>query len=294
VDGRRWLNPVRIVLATLAKHNFKSKVMTMLTAALALGSGVSIGFILGLIGGGGSILALPLLVYVVAVPSVHVAIGTSALAVAINALAGVAAHARQGTIKWACASVFAGAGAAGALAGAHMGKSFDGEKLLALFGLLMIAIGANMLRGQSGVPDANVRLTFRTAPRMLPWLIGVGLAVGLLSGFFGIGGGFLIVPGLMLATGMPLNYAVGTSLVAVSALGFTTAGSYAWSGLIDWPLAGLVIAGGVAGAFAGSKAGALIGKSKKALTLIFAAVVIGVGAFIVAKGAGTLLATFGL
>ena len=79
-------------------------------------------------------------------------------------------------------------------------------------------------------------------PRLLPWLIGVGFAVGALSGFFGIGGGFLIVPGLIGATAMPLINAIGSSLVAVSAFGLTTAASYAWSGLVDWPLAGLFIA----------------------------------------------------
>ncbi|WP_219924852.1 TSUP family transporter, partial [Halomonas sp. ND22Bw] len=90
--------------------------------------------------------------------------------------------------------------------------------------------------------DPDVRLTKRSAAVLLPWLLGIGLLVGLFSGFFGIGGGFLIVPGLMLATGMPLPMAIGTSLVAVSAFGAATAASYAASGLIDWPLAGFLSA----------------------------------------------------
>ena len=87
------------------------------------------------------------------------------------------------------------------------------------------------------MPD--VKLTRETMPKLLPMLIGIGFMVGALSGFFGIGGGFLIVPGLIGATAMPLINAIGSSLVSVTAFGLTTAASYAWSGLVDWPLAGL-------------------------------------------------------
>lgn len=256
---------------------------------LAAGSGGLVGFVLGLIGGGGSILALPLLVYVVGMPSVHLAIGTSALAVAVNAAASLASHARAGTVRWPCALLFAGAGIAGAWFGARMGKAFDGQKLLALFGLLMIAIGANMLRGGGESGDVNVRLTRATAAAMGPWLVGIGFAVGIVSGFFGIGGGFLIVPGLMLASGMALPNAIGTSLVAVTAFGLTTAGSYAWSGLVEWRTAGLVIAGGIAGAVLGTMASVRLAGNRKALSRIFAAIVIGVGIYIVIRGGMNLL-----
>src|SRR5512146_2490297 len=97
---------------------------------LATGSGLLVGFILGLIGGGGSILAVPLLVYVVGVASPHVAIGTSAVAVAVSAAANLASHARAGNVKWSCAVVFALAGIVGAAGGAHLGKLVDGERLL--------------------------------------------------------------------------------------------------------------------------------------------------------------------
>lgn len=256
---------------------------------LALASGVGIGFVLGLIGAGGSILALPLLVYVVGVPSVHIAIGTSAIAVALNALTGLAAHARQGNVKWPCAITFATAGVFGALAGAELGKAFDGQKLLALFGVLMVLVGLNMLRPTDAPGDAMVKLTRTTAPAMLPWLIGIGFSVGLLSGFFGIGGGFLIVPGIMLATGLPLHIAVGTSLVAVSAFGIATASSYAWSGKVDWLLAVIVVCGGVIGALAGVKTNGLIGERKRFLSLIFACVVIAVGLFVAVRGISQFL-----
>ncbi|MGE3245272.1 MAG: sulfite exporter TauE/SafE family protein [Beijerinckiaceae bacterium] len=263
--------------------------MTGILVIYALISGVSVGFILGLIGGGGSILALPLLVYVVGMPSVHTAIGTSAAAVALNAMASLAAHARRGTVRWGAAAVFAAAGMAGALVGAKFGKAVDGQRLLALFGIVMIAVGANMLRRSEAGEHMELRFTRSTAVAMLPRLLAIGYGVGVLSGFFGIGGGFLIVPGLMLATGMRLSHAVGTSLVAVSAFGATTATSYAVSGLLDWKIGGLVVAGGVAGAVLGTSASVALGRRKRALSLVFAAVVILVGLFILARGASALL-----
>ena len=96
-------------------------------------SGVLIGFTLGLVGGGGSILAVPLMVYVVGVKSPHLAIGTSALAVAANALAGLFNHAREKNVNWRCGGSFALAGVMGALGGSTLGKAFDGQKLLFLF-----------------------------------------------------------------------------------------------------------------------------------------------------------------
>ena len=114
----------------------------------------------------------------------------------------------------------------------------------------------------------------------MPRLVPIGFAVGLAAGFFGIGGGFLIVPGLILATAMPLPLAIGTSLVVVSALGFTTAASYAMSGLVDWNVTALLIAGGVIGTMAGIAFGKIIGTRKGLLERGFAAVVIAVGAYV--------------
>ena len=114
--------------------------------SLSVGSGSLVGLILGLIGGGGSILAVPLLVYVVGVPSPHVAIGTSAIAVAASAAINLIGHARAGTVRWPCAIVFALSGIVGAAIGAQLGKMVDGNRLLALFGALMIVVGLLMLR----------------------------------------------------------------------------------------------------------------------------------------------------
>lgn len=250
------------------------------TIALALLSGALIGFVLGLVGGGGSILAVPLLVYVVGVDSPHAAIGTAAVAVALNAAAGLAGHAKAANVKWPCALVFAGAGILGAAIGAEVGKAIDGQALLAAFGGLMVVVGALMLRGRKGGANPDVRLTAESARYLMPRLAGYGLAVGLMAGFFGIGGGFLIVPGLIAATAMPIGVAVGTSLVVVTALGATTAGSYALSGYVDWSLVGWLVAGGIAGSVAGRLAGKALAGRKNLLERGFALVVIAVGLFV--------------
>lgn len=258
--------------------------MDALGIFLTLASGGLIGLVLGLVGGGGSILAVPLLVYVVGVDSPHVAIGTSAVAVALNALVGLAGHARNANVRWQCAISFALSGAAGAALGAEAGKAFDGEALLGLFGLLMIGVGVLMMRQRSANENALVRMTFTNAMPMLARIVPTGLAVGVLSGFFGIGGGFLIVPGLMFATGMPIGLAIGSSLVAVAALGATTASSYTLSGLIDWKLVGWLVGGGVLGSVAGRRVGMMLRGHKRALELGFASLVVAIGLLVGARG----------
>jgi len=249
-------------------------------AGLALVAGALIGLTLALVGGGGSILAVPLLVHLVGVSSAHAAIGTGAVAVALNALAGLAGHARAGNVKWPCAISFGAAGVTGAALGAELGKAMDGERLLALFGLLMITVGASMLRRPRVQAEPGVRLSRETARHLLPRLLPAGLAVGLLSGFFGIGGGFLIVPALLWATAMPMGNAVGTSLVAVSAFGLTTSASYALSGLVDWWLVAPMLAGGLVGAWLGQQAGARLAPRQQLMRRGFGVLVILVGALV--------------
>lgn len=248
-------------------------------SVLGLASGMLVGFSLGLVGGGGSILAVPLMVYVVGVPEPHVAIGTSAIAVAANAAVNLSNHARGGTVIWSCALMFAASGMAGAFGGSLLGKMVDGQKLLALFALVMIAIALLMLktRARVGLPDVKVSMS------NTPAIVGLGLATGTLSGFFGIGGGFLIVPALMLATGMPIMNAVSSSLVAVTAFGMTTAASYAWSGLVSWALAGLFVAGGILGGLAGTRAARYLAERRGALNIVFAVVIIAVALYMLAR-----------
>lgn len=251
---------------------------------LGAGSGVLVGFVLGLVGGGGSILAVPLMVYLVGVPNPHVAIGTSAFAVAVNAATGLANHARAGTVKWRCASVYAAAGVAGALAGSTAGKAFDGQRLLFLFAIVMVLVAILMLRGRGRAGDPEVVLSRDNAAK----LVGYGAGTGVFSGFFGIGGGFLIVPGLMAATGMPMINAIGSSLVGVTAFGLTTAFNYALSGLVDWLLALSFIVGGLLGGYAGALAAKRFSATGGRLTTIFAGLIFGVAAYMLWKSAAAL------
>lgn len=250
----------------------------------ALSGGV-VGFTLGLVGGGGSILAVPLMVYLVGVSSPHVAIGTSALAVAVNAATGLVSHAKAGNVKWRCGAMYAGAGIFGAFAGSSVGKAIDGQKLLFLFALVMVVVGIVMLRGRKNVGLAGAACNRDNAPKV----IGFGLGTGLFSGLFGIGGGFLIVPGLVASTSMPMIAAVGTSLVAVTAFGLTAAINYALSGLIDWPLAAVFILGGVFGGFAGSRVAKKL-SGQGTLSTVFAALIFVVAAYMLWQSAAAFTA----
>ena len=258
------------------------------TAAIALSdaqqllsvlSGLAVGFTLGLIGGGGSILAVPLLLYLVGYPNPHVVIGTTALAVSANAYINLIPHARAGNVRWREAVVFALVGAAAAFVGSSLGKAVDGKKLLFLFAILMLVIAALMLRPRRAGNAQDLGAEHATRGRMAKLVIAAAL-VGTLSGFFGIGGGFLIVPGLVLSTGMSMISAIGTSLFSVGTFGLTTALNYARSGLLDWTVAGLYIGGGVVGGVVGSRVATHLGRNGKGtLNVIFAGLVAIVAAY---------------
>lgn len=255
--------------------------ISLVQGTLGFASGSAVGLSLGLVGGGGSILAVPLLVYLVGVPSVHVAIGTSAVVVAANAAVNLAGHLREGTLKWPCTLTFSAAGVVGAVAGSTAGKMIDGGKLLALFAMLMLVVGVLMLRRRNDVGDATVRI----GRDNIAALIGLGFASGALSGFFGIGGGFLIVPALMLATGMPILNAVHSSLAAVTIFGLTAAASYAWSGFVDWTMAAILLAGGIVGGLAGARLGRHLASRQGLLNIVLSAIIIATALYILGRAA---------
>lgn len=247
---------------------------------LAAFCGTLVGIILGVIGGGGSVLAVPLLVYVVGVKSPHVAIGTSAIAVAMSAFLNLIHHARRGHVCWPVAILFATSGVSGAALGSTLGKYTEGQRLLVMFGIAMIVLAVCMaLRRDAGV-ESKMHVDRSNAPR----IAGFGLAAGALAGFFGIGGGILAVPGLVAATAMPIIMAIGSSLVSVTAFGLTTAAVYVLSGLIDWRLVLLFVSGSVAGGLVGSRLAVMLAVKKRALSLLFAAVVAAVGVYVVVRG----------
>ena len=251
----------------------------------SVGSGSLVGFALGLVGGGGSILATPLLLYVVGIAQPHIAIGTGALAVSVNAFVNLIGHARRGHVRWTCAIVFAVVGSLGALIGSTLGKAMDGQRLLFLFGLLMLIVGVLMLRPRkevSSVPKpVNLRMCLLTGS--------VAVAAGGASGFFGIGGGFLIVPGLIFATGMRTIDAVGSSLLAVGTFGLATALNYAVSGMIDWPVAAQFIGGGILGGVLGMMLATRLAGQKDMLNRVFAGLIFAVAAYVLYRSSSVKL-----
>lgn len=270
--------------------------MDILHGGLAIMCGGLVGFTLGLIGGGGSIMATPLLLYVVGLHP-HVAIGTGALAVSANALTNFGSYARNGIVRWPCAVMFALTGIAGATVGSLLGKQIDGKRLLFLFAILMVVVGVLMLRRKGKSAGANAasgfgnhdvcRLWQPTSRSPVP-LLATAFAVGTLSGFLGIGGGFLIVPGLLFATGMPMICAIGSSLLAVGTFGLTTAVSYGASGLVDWSVALEYIAGGFVGGLLGMMLARSLAEHHAALNRIFASFVFAVAAYMLYRNAGVL------
>lgn len=244
--------------------------VTMLQQALAILSGALVGFSLGLIGGGGSILAVPLLLYVVGYHDPHTVLGTTALAVALTAYVNLIPHWRAGNVQWKPALAFAIPGALGALAGASLGKLVPGKELLFLFALLMIGVAVFMLRQRSD----KLKKPTRTGWPMLLRVVPTSLLVGLLAGFFGIGGGFLIVPGLIFSTGMPMLNAIGSSLVSVGAFGSTTALTYALAGKVNWLIAGEYCLGGIAGGWLGARLAGRLARQKQLLTRIFSGIIL--------------------
>jgi len=230
-----------------------------------------VSFSLGLIGGGGSILAVPLILYVVGLHNPHLAIGTAALAVAANAYLNMIPHARAGHVRWKAAFAFAASGVLGAAIGSSIGKLVDGQKLLTYFALLMCVVAILMLRPQAARHERKA-----LGPGVYPRLCGTGLGAGGLSGFFGIGGGFLVVPGLMFAGRMQIVDAIGTSLFAVGSFGLTTAINYSLSGDVAWSIAAEFVAGGIMGGWLGARMAGRLARRRGALNLIFAVMIIAV------------------
>jgi uncharacterized membrane protein YfcA len=161
-------------------------------------------------------------------------------------------------------------GSVGAFIGASLGKAMDGQRLLLLFSFLMMVVGILMFRRRLSEGDPLAQCNRNNAPKVL----GIGAGTGLCAGFFGIGGGFLIVPGLVLSTGMPTLNAIGSSLVSVTAFGLVTALSYSVSGLVDWPLALVFVAAGSIGGFAGTRVAQSLAARKSTLNTVFAALIL--------------------
>jgi len=206
--------------------------MIALTIALAVLVGVS----LGLLGGGGSILTVPLLAYVGGMDP-KPAIATSLLVVGVTSAIAASTHARAGRVRWRVAVVFGSVAMTGAYGGGMVARLIPGTVLLVAFAVIMVAAGAAMLRGRK---DTNGTVCDRPLPMVRITVI--GLAVGMISGLVGAGGGFLLVPALALVAGLPMPVAVGSSLVVISMQSFAGLAGHLTSEQIDWRLAAFVTA----------------------------------------------------
>ena len=217
--------------------------MTTLAIVLAVFVGVS----LGLLGGGGSILMVPLLAYVAGMDAKQ-AIATSLLVVGTTSAIGAISHARAGRVQWRTALLFGVTAMAGAYAGGHLAKFIPGTVLLVGFAVMMVATAIAMLRGRKNTAPTEDR-------RQLPLakIAAVGVAVGMLTGLIGAGGGFLLVPALVLLGGLPMPIAVGTSLVIIAMNSVAGLMGYLSSVHIDWSLGAALTAAAVVGALIGAQ-----------------------------------------
>ena len=272
----------------------------LIFAITAAACGVVVGLALGLTGGGGSIFAVPLLVYALQTPPEE-AMPVSLFAVALTAAIGAAQSLRSGLALWRPAVLFAAGGVAGAPLGLAAGARVEPGWLIAGFGLLALAVGASMwhkarvapaetealrarTRDMGGgpvcvlVPDGELRLT---APCAVILTL-TGLGTGFLSGLFGVGGGFLIVPALVLVTRMGIHRAVATSLVIITAIGLAGAATALWQGRIDWAVLVPFVAGGAAAMLAGRVLAERLAGPR--LQRLFSLVIVVVGASMLADG----------
>lgn len=242
---------------------------------LALGAGVAIGVALGLLGGGGSILAVPALVYLLD-QDVKTAVPTSLLVVGIASLTGVVEHTRDGDVRWKIATGFALPGVVTSFGGAWVNSRLDQDVLLLVFAAVMVVVAVHMLVSADDGGDEGGR---RFAGRSRLLVAGVaGAGVGFLTGLLGVGGGFLIVPALVLSLHLPMAVAVGTSLVVIvanSAAGFVANRAGAD---LDWVIAGAFIAGGLVGAIPGSRLAPRVDETR--LRNSFAVFILAVAAFV--------------
>jgi uncharacterized protein len=221
--------------------------MIVLTVVLAALVGVS----LGLLGGGGSILAVPLLVYVAGMDAKE-AIATSLLVVGTTSAVALVPHARAGRVRWRTGLLFGVAGMAGAYAGGRVAEFIPGSVLLVAFSLMMLATAAAMIRGRKS-PSRPAHADLPIGRVLLD-----GVVVGLVTGLVGAGGGFLIVPALVLLGGMPMTAAVGTSLLVIAMKSFAGLAGYMASVEIDWPVAAAITGAAVLGSLVGSRLNGLV------------------------------------
>ena len=250
--------------------------MFILGLVLSAGIGVS----LGLIGGGGSIITVPVLVYALGVEP-HRAIGMSLAVVGSTALVGAFLHHRKGAMSWRTGTVFSASGIVSAFLGSRLTRLVSPSVLMLLFAGLMLVVAAVMLTRRAPGADAPAH-----TPN-LPREAMAGLGVGFLTGFLGVGGGFLIVPALVVFGGLGMKAAIGTSLLVIAVNCAAGLAGHLTAGGFDWKLTALVTALAVGGALAGTRLSDRF--HPKGLRRIFAWFVVAVALYLVARNYNALL-----
>ncbi len=242
------------------------------TLPLAIVLGFGIGASLGLLGGGGSILTVPALVYLIG-QTPQVAVTTSLAIVGANSALGAFFHRAHGTLDWRVALTFGGSGMIISYLAAGVSKQVSPDVLMVAFALLMITIGTLLITRKS-----KVQASEETHPLALWKVILSGATVGLLTGILGVGGGFLIVPALVMLVGLPMHHAIGTSLVVIAMNSLAGFLGHLNGMPLDISLIGIFVTAGVGGTFAGSRLGKHLnaGMLRKA----FAVFVIGLAMFL--------------
>jgi uncharacterized membrane protein YfcA len=265
---------------------------------LSLIFGAIVGLSLGLTGGGGAIFAVPLLVYGLGIPTKEV-VGISLAAVGATSLVGFLHRWMMRQVETRTGVLFAVAGMLGAPVGTWISGLLSDAVLLTLFAGLMIVVAVRLWRqaakaatAVSACATANVEdgptcrrdtsggliLTSRCAVLLTI----VGILTGVLSGMFGVGGGFVIVPALVLFSGMAIHRAVGTSLMVIALVSVSGVASHFWAGRdISLAVASLFVLGGVAGLFAGQRIGRRL--SGPALQKVFVVAILFVAAFVIVR-----------
>lgn len=244
--------------------------------AVALLFGVLLGLLISLVGGGGSIVTVPVLVYLLG-EDIHTATTTSLVIVGLTSLAGAIPYTRTGRVAVPTALLFGASGIGGAFIGTALNARVSGELLLLLFGVLMLVTALRM---------AFIRVSTIAPAKTSAWrkrmaTTGIGFIVGIMTGFFGVGGGFLIVPTLVLLLRFPMSIAVGTSLIIISINSLAGIVAHAGSATIDVRVALLITSGGLAGTMLGSTAARYVNDVQ--LARGFAAMVALMGVFLIAQ-----------
>lgn len=250
------------------------------TMVIVLALSVVVGLSLGILGGGGSILTVPILVYAAGFEAKE-AIAASLFVVGVTSSVGIINHARGGRVMWRTGLVFGAAGMGGAFLGGLLGGHIPGQILLIAFAIMMVATSVAMLRGRMKKQDDGAATVRHELP--LSKVLLEGAAVGLATGLVGAGGGFLVVPALALLGGLPMPVAVGTSLVVIAMKSLAGLAGYLTTVQLDWGVTLGVTGAAIAGTLIGSKAAGKIPET--ALRKAFGWFVLVMGAFVLIQQA---------